>query len=191
MTISVKTEKVGSRIYVVGNTYPIKDQLKAAGCHWDGDRKQWWIGAAKAAAIDAIVGKVDGQDVPEPKKDLGSKEVHGKVEYKGRTYYVICESKDGGRLWLTVLDASIDFWADAAACQWIKRYEARERFAGYGRGTVREYQTLGGIRRYVERMKNDKGFREQEEDRQAVSACGRRDCRRLEGKFCSDCHDEE
>jgi len=27
--------------FIVGTTYPVKDQIKAAGFRWNGDRKQW------------------------------------------------------------------------------------------------------------------------------------------------------
>jgi len=153
MTIEVATEKVGARIYVVGNTYAIKDRLKGAGCHWDGGRKQWWIGAAKADKISGIVGQLDGQEV---KEDLADSPVYGKVEYKGRTYYVIAQSERTGKLRLTVLDGGIDFWAAADQCRWVKQYEAREERGAYGRGTGRySRQTLGGFRNFIRQRKRD------------------------------------
>lgn len=30
-----------NRYYIEGNTYPIKDDLKAYGCTFDGDKKSW------------------------------------------------------------------------------------------------------------------------------------------------------
>lgn len=53
--MAVTIEKTGSRIYFTGNTFAIKDQLKKLGAHWDADRKQWWIGAAKRADAEALV----------------------------------------------------------------------------------------------------------------------------------------
>lgn len=84
MSHNLSTEKVGSRIYVMGNTYPVRERLKRAGCHWDGDRQQWWIGAAKAAAIEAIVGKLDQQlggeySICPPKKHNDLVRSHGGV----------------------------------------------------------------------------------------------------------------
>lgn len=155
-TMSIGTEKIGTRVYVTGNTYAVKDRLKAAGCHWDGERRQWWIGAAKQAAIAAIVGGLDGQ--PAPKEDLSTRRVYGKVRYKERSYYVI--GHGNSRVRLTVLDASIDFWADESACQWEKQYAPRQERGAYGRPTGREvYQTLGSIQRFVaaEKKARDNG----------------------------------
>jgi hypothetical protein len=174
MTLTIKTEKVGSRIYIAGNTYSVKDRLKSAGCHWDGERKQWWIGTAKAAKIESIVGKLDGAEV---KQNLDEASVYGKVSYvsksgKAGTYFVIGSSNKNGsnRLRLTNLAGSIDFWVDDSAVKWIKRYEGRDvGFRGYGNpanNTV-EYQTLGGLRRFVESAKNETP--EQRSDRRPSS----------------------
>jgi hypothetical protein len=38
----ITISKEGRRFYLVGNTYAIKDGLRSAGAHWDGDRKAWW-----------------------------------------------------------------------------------------------------------------------------------------------------
>lgn len=154
---------VGSRLYVAGNTYAIKDQLKAIGCHWDADRKQWWIGKAKAAELAKIVDRNSGstsQDssssgyVAPTADELSKKPCTGKVEYKGRTYYVVGESKTG-KLLLTVLDCSISFWAEQSVCRWVKRYETRTQFQGYSRGNVEVHQTVGSIRRFIEQSKRD------------------------------------
>jgi hypothetical protein len=150
MTISISTEKVGQRIYVTGNTYSIRDQLKAAGCHWDGDRRQWWIGVAKAQAIAAIVGQLDGQEAQE--ETIGDDtRVYARVEYKGRSYYQISRTKDGARLRLTTLDAKLDFWADAAACHVLKEYQPRQVWDGrrYSGRTIARHQTLGALREFL------------------------------------------
>lgn len=142
------TEAVGGRVYVIGNSFPVKDRLKAAGCHWDPDRRQWWIGAAKASALATIV--ASAASAPAAPEDLGKSRVYGKVQYKGRSYYVLAQGS--GRVRLTVLDGSIVFWADESACQWEKRYSPREERGAYGRPTGRQvYQTLGGIRSFVQR----------------------------------------
>ncbi len=31
-----------AKIYLSGNTYPVKDALRALGCRWDADAKQWF-----------------------------------------------------------------------------------------------------------------------------------------------------
>jgi hypothetical protein len=49
---------MADKIYLTGNTYPVKDDLKKIGCRFDGDRKQWFAtsqGVAKEA--EAIIKK--------------------------------------------------------------------------------------------------------------------------------------
>jgi hypothetical protein len=93
---SVACEVAGSRVYVTGNTYPIKDQLRSAGCHWDGDRRQWWIGKAKAAAVQAVIAGLSatspqaaGESVPPAKQaeDPAQIKILGKAKYKGRVQH--------------------------------------------------------------------------------------------------------
>lgn len=156
-------QSVGARLYVTGNTYPIKDQLKALGCHWDADRKQWWIGKAKAAELQQIVDRNSGSAAvattgyvaPTP-AELAQKPCTGKVEYKGRTYYVVGESKTG-KLLLTVLDCSISFWAAQSDCRWVKRYEARQQWDGRYRSgrTEMVHQTVGSIRKFIAQSRHD------------------------------------
>lgn len=40
---------------ITGNTYPVKDQLKALGAKWDAEKKCWMITADKAAQAQQIV----------------------------------------------------------------------------------------------------------------------------------------
>ena len=40
---------------ITGNTYPVRDQLKALGAKWDVDRKCWMIDDAKAEEARQIV----------------------------------------------------------------------------------------------------------------------------------------
>jgi hypothetical protein len=48
-TIQIITERIGHRTYLRGNTYGVKDLIKAAGGHWDGDEKAWWFGSDERA----------------------------------------------------------------------------------------------------------------------------------------------
>jgi hypothetical protein len=151
-------------VYVTGNTYPIKDQLRSAGCHWDGERRQWWIGKAKAAAVQTIISGLSATspqaaDVPAEKQaeDPSKINVLGKARYKGRVYYIryLGDTKRGYAARLITLDGKIDFWATAAHT-WerqhdgsgdvavvVKMYEPREY---HGR---MQYQTLAGMQRFV------------------------------------------
>lgn len=42
-------------VAITGNTYPVKEQLKALGARWDGGNKAWMIDADKADQARAIV----------------------------------------------------------------------------------------------------------------------------------------
>jgi len=151
-TLSISTETIGARVYVTGNTYAVKDALKSAGCHWDGDRRQWWIGKAKLSRITDIVGEL--ASAPAAKEDIGARRVYARVEYQGRSYYVIGESQDRCRL--TVLDGSMEFWADKAECKLLKEYPGRQVWDGRrGNGTVTRYTTLGSLRDFISQRKSD------------------------------------
>jgi hypothetical protein len=85
-------KKVGSRIYLTGDTFAHKDRIKSVlgltGKNFDGDR--WWVGAAKRAAAEALVAELNaGPPVTaeKVKEDPGSVRLVGKAKYKGRTYY--------------------------------------------------------------------------------------------------------
>lgn len=40
---------------ITGNTYPVKDQIKALGGKWDADRKAWMVPDDQADAAKALV----------------------------------------------------------------------------------------------------------------------------------------
>lgn len=42
-------------VLVTGNTYPVKDQLKALGGRWDAQAKGWRVPADKASEAQALV----------------------------------------------------------------------------------------------------------------------------------------
>lgn len=44
-----------STVEITGNTYPVKDSLKALGARWNADRKAWMVPAGKAERARAIV----------------------------------------------------------------------------------------------------------------------------------------
>lgn len=120
---------------------PCVEPLKALGCHWDRERKAWWISSGKAADVERILTdsgaafdlrKADDRAVRAdqledagdvkaaeelrkgpPKEDSRNVRLIGKATYKGRTYYVRAISADGRRCRLVTLDQALDFWADA------------------------------------------------------------------------------
>ncbi|OFW05628.1 MAG: hypothetical protein A3H96_11245 [Acidobacteria bacterium RIFCSPLOWO2_02_FULL_67_36] len=147
---SITLQPAGTRIYIDGNTYPIKDQLRRAGCHWDGERKAWWIGAAKRADIEHLVSSdtVQQQSAAEPQRDAtpdASASVRARASYKGRDYYVLAETRDRSKLLLAARNGQFQFWAAAEATQITKTY-GRENY----RSGRTEYPTLGGMIRRAE-----------------------------------------
>ena len=48
--------KTSERIAITGNTYPVKEQLKALGGRWDAARKAWMVPATRADQARALVG---------------------------------------------------------------------------------------------------------------------------------------
>lgn len=44
-----------NRVAITGNTYPVKDALKALGARWNADAKAWMVTADKAKEAQAIV----------------------------------------------------------------------------------------------------------------------------------------
>jgi len=57
-------EKVGARLYFVGSPFAAKAAIKDLGGHWDPDRRQWWIGAAKRESAEALVAELNGTSAP-------------------------------------------------------------------------------------------------------------------------------
>lgn len=59
-----KMMMTNSTVLVTGNTYPVKDSLKAMGARWDAAAKGWRVPAAKAAAAQALVPGVKSSSAP-------------------------------------------------------------------------------------------------------------------------------
>lgn len=164
--MAITLEKAGARVYLNGNTFPVKAEIKAMGGHWDGDRKAWWVGAAKHGEAEALAARLNSAPVSDNGRKVGpDSKVVAKAMYKGRSYYVLwmgrCQS-GAEKAHLTVLDGSIDFWADMAACEITKRYSPREY-----RGQT-QYTTLGSIKRFIDGLKDDKA-----NGREVCAECGR------------------
>ncbi len=43
------------RVAIAGNTFPVKDELKALGARWDAERKAWMVPASQADKARALV----------------------------------------------------------------------------------------------------------------------------------------
>ena len=156
MTIVI--EKTGRRYYLVGNTYAVKDRIKAAGCKWDPERRAWWTSKQdvaeeiKAALADVDDGHANGDG---GRQGAGDEQVvAGRATYKGKTYYIAgriergrtrwdrdrvhpVETRDGAKVLLVFRDGSKTFWAAREAVQVVKSYSTP--------------QTIGGLREFAQR----------------------------------------
>jgi hypothetical protein len=161
MANGITIQSEGRRHYLIGNTYPLKDQIRGAGCKWDGDRKAWWTGKRDVAEqlAGAAAGSASTETTPssEPKRDAPGDAgiVAGKATYKGKSYYVAgridrgrthyddrveaVSSRDGSRLLLLFRDGSSQFWADRAGVQVVKSYDRP--------------QTIGRLKRFADEAK--------------------------------------
>lgn len=129
MAITIQAD--GRRFYLLGNTYPIREQLRGAGAKWDADRKAWWTGKLEVAKGFESTTETDG----ETPKAIGSAEqvrpettVLGRAKYKGQEYLVLWvgTTQRGEAAKLATVDGSRVFWADRAALDVTKRYEDRK-----------------------------------------------------------------
>ncbi|MFQ3583237.1 MAG: hypothetical protein SNJ49_15230 [Chloracidobacterium sp.] len=141
--------KQGSRIYVLGESYPYREQLRNLNCHWDSAARAWWVGVAKEVELMELIERINqGAEAAAPVSDnIDNQRVYGKVDYKERNYYVIGRNREETRYYLSTLDGKTRFWVDAAATKWLKTYHEKER---YGRKTP---MTLGDLARFIEKRK--------------------------------------
>lgn len=189
MTITV--EQIGRRYYLVGNSFPYRDQLRDAGCHWDAGRKAWWTGKREDADdVAARCNKAEEKFKQSPaaraereekrRGDGDSTVVAGRAEYKGRKYYIVgriergrtqwddrvhaVTSGDGNKCLLTFRDGSTTFWAAARECQVTKRYS--------------KPQSIGDLAHFAERLKAG--------DVPVCRNCGSPSCDGARGGHCEE-----
>ena len=76
-----QTDHGDTLVPIHGNTYPIKEQLKALGGRWNANDKVWEVPASLAAEAKAIL---NAQPLKQPAAPIGS----GWLPVKGNTYAV-------------------------------------------------------------------------------------------------------
>ena len=74
-----------TRTYIEGNTYPVKEQLKAIGCRWDKDRRAWYAETADVAEKAAAIVKPHPLYNSPPPQDLGTADPAALAIKFGRT----------------------------------------------------------------------------------------------------------
>lgn len=67
-------------VAITGNTYPVKEQLKALGGHWNAERKAWMVPEAKVEEARRIVANV-------PKKSARGKSANDNIRSVYRRKY--------------------------------------------------------------------------------------------------------
>jgi len=173
--MSITIEVKGARVYFIGNTFSVKDAIKALGGHWDSEKKAWWVGKAKLEAAQKLAAGIASGDVKAVEED--DPRIVAKCRYKGKTYFArwVGRTQSGAeKAHLYSFDGKINFWAavggdgngDTAAV--IKRYQPRVD------GGREEYQRLSSIRRFVEKLKTETP--DEASQRAAIRECGGR-CR--------------
>jgi hypothetical protein len=183
MAIEIRSE--GRRHYLVGDTYPIRAQIKEAGCRWDPERKAWYSGKRETAeAAAATAAAQSPQQASQPQAPGEDAIVAGRARYKGRTYYLAGRlvrgrtqyddtvatvgSRDGSRVLLYFRDGSSQFWA-----RWDQIV------------TEREYQRPTTIRRLREFAAEQRGI----QDGTVECPVCQRNCTCGTGQFCHHHHD--
>lgn len=159
MTITI--EKQGRRFYFLGNTFPIKDQLRASGAKWDAEKKAWWTAKADVAAsfTSSSPAASTSSDTPAAPSSSPTREapgedakVAGRATYKGKTYYLAgrvargrtiyddraeaVTTRDGAKFLLYSRDGKLQFWAARESVQVIASYQ--------------KPKTIASLRRYAE-----------------------------------------
>lgn len=83
-------------VKITGNTYPVKEALKALGARWNGDDKCWMVAPEKSEQAKTIVAGAG------PKKAFGGY-VRRSTGYGRRCYCEECGEpyKRGNRCWET------------------------------------------------------------------------------------------
>ena len=87
-----------SKIVITGNTYPVKEQLKALGGRWDADRKAWMVPADQATEAQALV-----DAAPKSAPNSGARRTYHRCNECGapskgyyRCYTCSIDYRDGG-----------------------------------------------------------------------------------------------
>ena len=154
----MKLERIGARVYVRGAEFGHRDALKAAGAKWDPEKRMWWAGVAKRAALEAVIATVSATTKTATAQDQdpdcrGSETVViGRATYKDVSYYVLWagRTKSGeDKIKLVDRKGEKSFWLLMAEVVWNKSY-GRPRSHPNDRI---DYPTIGSLAAYAERMK--------------------------------------
>lgn len=171
----------GNRIYVTGNTYPIRDALRSVGAKWDPTSKRWWVVPAKRQEVEAVLASNASSTASSSPSNVPGDQaaVAGKARYKGKLYYIAgrvergrsvwdtrvrpVTGKDGTKTLLYFRDGSSQFWCSTSALTDVKQYT--------------KPHTISGLRRFAERIRENGGTHPN-----ACSYCGSLSCSAAYGR---------
>lgn len=172
----------GQRVYVRGDTYPLREVLRGLGAKWDPEVRAWWVGRTRADALAQALEEAGRQN--SHGSALGSAPgedavVAGRAEYRGRPCYLAgrvirgrtrwddevatVETRDGGRVLLYSVDGARQWWGGREEVRVVKAYQRP--------------QTIGGLRRFAERVRENGGIHPN-----ACPHCGQLDCSAAYGR---------
>lgn len=133
--MTITTETVGRRIYFRGNTFPVRGVLDAGGATFDGEQRAWYVGTQRAELAEQLLAKVNGQldTQAQQEREAGISQdaevIRGRVEYQGKTYYLLADgiSEKTGKPYMKIAfrDGSKVFWAkpeNIPSVRILKRY---------------------------------------------------------------------
>jgi len=98
--MSITIQQDGRRLYLIGHTYPVKDQIRNGGGKWDPDRKAWYVGVARRQLAEQIVATCTAAPA-QAQESLAedAREIAGRATYHGRSCYVLGRVIRGRTQW--------------------------------------------------------------------------------------------
>lgn len=103
----LKVEQSKGRNYIVGNTFPVKDALRAEGFRWDAERKGWWTqDAALAASMATRLNASPSSTMPVPRASASPAKPSGPAKppatkqcWECGCRFTYADAKSGGGDW--------------------------------------------------------------------------------------------
>lgn len=113
--MSLALEQVERRLYLRGDTYPLRERIRAAGGRWDPARRAWFLALAQRELAELLVSRTFVGDDQEQGPAVRASElaVLGRARYEGRVYFLLEEQLQEPRpaVRLAYRDGSRAFWA--------------------------------------------------------------------------------